>query len=326
MQIVDQNNIRHILVVDDEPNIVSAVQRELASPPHGRYRYQVTGCTDPLQALAKAREQSFDAVISDYRMPDMDGLEFLKELTLLQPECARLVLSGQTDMATLIRMVNETHIYRFIPKPWHDYYLKSSLAQAIGYHQTLRQHRELAAVVRQRQISVPPLPEGNMEQILIVDHDPGVLGSLSRVLTHHSEVDDLYLAIRAEVAHTTTPVLQEGKISVQVTPSARHALELVKNNTFSCIIADRKMPEMDGVELLQRFADLQPDCFRILISNEICEGDLIQAIGGANIFAFIQKPWSDFELKNSIAQALAQRRMLLENRQLAEIVQQAGAV
>ena len=165
-----------------------------------------------------------------------------------------------------------------------------------------------------------------MEQILIVDHDPGVLGSLSRVLTHHSEVDDLYLAIRAEVAHATTPVLQEGKISVQVTPSARHALELVKNNTFSCIIADRKMPEMDGVELLQRFADLQPDCFRILISNEICEGDLIQAIGGANIFAFIQKPWSDFELKTSIAQALAQRRMLLENRQLAEIVQQAGAV
>jgi len=121
-------------------------------------------------------------------------------------------------------------------------------------------------------------------------------------------------------------LLQAHGYSTLQVKDGRSVVEITRQNRPDLILMDLNMPEMDGVELLQRFADLQPDCFRILISNEICEGDLIQAIGGANIFAFIQKPWSDFELKTSIAQALAQRRMLLENRQLAEIVQQAGAV
>jgi len=317
---VDAQNIRQILVVDDEPSIVHSVQRELHAPPHGRYRFNVTGCTDPVEALEKARQQSFDAVISDYRMPAMDGLEFLREFLKLQPDCARLVLSGQTDLEALIRMVNETHIYRFIPKPWHDYYLKSSLSQALNYSAVLREYKTLADSVRQQGIAVPPLAGGEVEQILIVDENPSVLGALSRVLTTPSQADGLYTAIRAEVAPTSSPVLEEGRLSVQITPSPRHALTLAMNGTFSCVIANQKMREMDGVEMLQRFADLQPDCARILISAGMEEEALIQAIGAANIFAFIKQPWSDFDLKTSIAQALTQRRVLMENHHLARLV------
>jgi len=321
---VDEQNIRHILVVDDEPNIVSAVQRELHAPPYGRYRFQVTGCTDPLEALEKARSQSFDAVISDYRMPDMDGLEFLRGLAALQPDCVRLVLSGQTDREALIRMINETHIYRFIPKPWHNYYLKSSLTQALNYGAVVRQHQALADVVRERQIPVPHLVRDDMDQVLIVDRDPTILSALSYVLTHHAQEDDLYSAIRSEVVSAGGPILKEGKLSIQVTPSARHALQLAQNNTFSCIIADNKFPEMTGVALLQKFADLQPDCARILISTYIEEAELIEAIGAANIFAYVQKPWDDFDLKAKIAQALSHRHMLIENRRLADLVQKAS--
>ena len=134
---------RRILVLDDEPNIVSAVRRELNSPPFVRYRYAVEGFTDPLQALERARAQVFDAVISDYRMPGMDGIEFLKNLAHIQPNCARIVLSGQTDMQALIQMVNETHVYRFIPKPWHDYYLKGSVAQAIKFNSVVLENKQL---------------------------------------------------------------------------------------------------------------------------------------------------------------------------------------
>ena len=97
------------------------MQRELSIPPLGRYTYETEGFTDPAAALERARSTHFDAVICDYRMPAMDGLEFLKALREIQPDCARLVLSGQTDMDGLVRLVNETHIYHFIPKPWHDY-------------------------------------------------------------------------------------------------------------------------------------------------------------------------------------------------------------
>lgn len=316
--------VKRILVVDDEPNIVSAVQRELGAPPFVRYRYAVEGFSDPQRALERAATQAFDAVISDYRMPGMDGLAFLKALALIQPDCARLVLSGQTDMEALVRMVNESHIYRFIPKPWHDYYLKGSVAQALDYAATLIEHRRLADLVRNNDLLELTVPEREIDQLLIVDDDLGVLSSLSRVLTHHAKSDDLFAAIRAEITHASTPVLHEDQLSVQVTPSAQHALKLAQTANYACIIADYRMPEMSGIELLQKFADLQPECERILISGDISEDDLIQAVDSAHIFAFINKPWTDFELKAQIALALSRRRLLRENRQLAEMVRRSA--
>lgn len=321
---MEGKQIRRILVVDDEPNIVSAVQRELNAAPQIRYQYAVEGFTDPAQALERARNHMFDAVICDYRMPGMDGLAFLKALTAIQPDCARLVLSGQTDMDALARMVNETHIYRFVPKPWHDYYLKGSLAQALDYAGVLQENRRLAEMAKTLGTPVPPLDDVAIEQVLIVDDDPGVLSSLSRVLTRHSRVDDLFSAIRAEIANRQGPALEEGRISVQVTPSARHALKMAETVEYSCILADFRMAEMNGVELLQGFLDRQPDCARIIISGNLSEDDLIYAVDSAHIFAFIPKPWSDYELKACIALAISQRHMQRENRMLAEMVKKSG--
>lgn len=315
---------KRILLVDDEANILSAVQRELKTPPLVHYSYDITSCTSPLQALAIAREQAFDLVVSDYRMPEMDGIAFLATFREIQPDCPRIVLSGQTDMSALMRMVNETHVYRFIPKPWHDYYLKGSVVQALDYSATLNENKRLADLVRQHGITLPDPEESPIDQILIVDDDPGVLASLARVLTHHTKVDDLFAAIRAEVAHARTPVLQEGLVSVQVTPSPRHALQTAEKINFSCIIADYKMPEMTGIDLLQRFSEIQPECERILISGQISEKDLIYAVDSAHIFAFVDKPWSDYDLKSCVALALAHRKLLLDNQFLAEMVRKSG--
>jgi len=311
-----------VLVVDDEPNIVSSVRRELMAA-SGRHRYGVEGFTDPVEALERAKAQRFDVVISDFRMPAMDGMDFLKAFALIQPDCARMVLSGQTDMASLIKMVNETHIYRFIPKPWHDYYLKGSVAQAIKFNSVVLENKQLAQVVRDLNIPIPQLIDNNIDQILLVDDDPNILGSMSRIITHHSRIDDLYSAIRAEVASHSGPALEEGKVSVQVTPSALHALKMADSISYSCIIADFKMPEMSGADLLQKFMDKQPDCIRILISGVINQDELVYALDSANIFGFIGKPWQDYELKAMLAQALAYRRMLAENARLAEMVRVA---
>ena len=321
---MDAKPVCRLMLVDDEPAIVNAVRRELSAEPTGRYRFEVEGFTDPAAALEHAGGARFDAVLSDYRMPGMDGLEFLKAFAAVQPDCARLVLSGQTDMDSLIRMVNETHIYRFIPKPWHDYFLKSSLYQALDYSHAVAENRRLANVVREKGIAVPPL-EGNIDHILIVDDDPGILASLSRMLTQRSRMDDLFAAIRAEVANKGGPVLDEGRVSVQITPSPLHALQMAKAVTFSCIVADYRMPEMNGGELLEKFADEQPDCARLLISGQIGLDELIFALDMAHIFGFIEKPWRDFELKANIAQALAFRRMQIENRTLADMLIKAGA-
>ncbi len=311
---------RHVLVVDDDPFISKLVQQELTTPPLGRYRYEVEVFSDPAQALERARSQSFDVVISDNAMPGMTGLELLKSLAELQPDCACIVLSGQTDMDALTKMVNETHIYRFIPKPWHDYFLKGSVAQAIEFKTVLEENRRSADLVRDHDVSLPQLQESNVDQILIVDDEPDALEQLSRVLSSHSRLDDLFASIGNELGQHHRAALEEGKIVVHTASSPLQAIKMAETTGFSCILADQGMPEMKGVDLLRHFLEHQPDCARILISGGHAKDDLINAVDTAHIFGFIAKPWQDYELKSCVAQALAYRRISLDNRVLAEMV------
>jgi DNA-binding NtrC family response regulator len=317
-----ENQVKRILVVDDDEYTAKAVQRELNSPPFLRYRYTVEIFTDPVKALERARESDFDVVISDYRMPGMNGLEFLKALAGVQPVCVRLVLSGHTDMDALVRMLNESHIYRFIPKPWNNHFLKSAVSQGLDYSDLLSEYRRLADLVRANPILALPVPERETDHILIVDDDPSVLSSLSRMLTVHSQTDDIFAEIFSEAmaAGGAPASLHEELIRVHLAPSPEQALKMAEDMAFSCVLADCRMPGMNGIDLLHKFFELQPDCARILISGQIDEADLIRAIDSAHIFAFIDKPWTDFEVKAQIALALSRRRILRENRRLAEMV------
>lgn len=303
---------RRLLVVDDEPNIVNAVRRELHMPPFDFSAYTIDGYTDPVLALQRASEVAYDAVISDYRMPTMDGITFLRELTRMQPDCMRLVLSGQSDLETLARLVNESRIYRFIAKPWNTHYLKAALAQSLDYGEVLRENRQLVGLATARGLS----PVAGMEpgRVLIVDDDRAVVSSLSRALRPPLDNDSLFVAIRDEAGPWVAMV---GEARIHVAHSAAEALRMAETTNFSCIVSDFRMPEMNGVELLKRFAARQPDCTRILISGQIEHDDLLLAINQAHIFAFLDKPWTDHDLKTSVLLGLARHSILLENQRLA---------
>jgi DNA-binding NtrC family response regulator len=316
---------KRVLVLDDSPAIVKLVEAELLASPQVHYRYVIEGFSDPEQALGRVREQAFDAAISNYQMPGMTGLEFHQKVAAVQPDCVRLVLAGEADMDGLVRLINESHVYRFIPKPWPHLDLKILLAQAIDYFSVLAENRRLANLVRNQNLLEMPVYEGKMDQLLIVDDDLSILSSLARVLTRQSKVDDLFSVMCAEASHYKGPLLREGSVSLQVTSSPLQALQMAETTEFSCIISDYKMPEMDGVELLRRFAEFQPDCMRIFMSGQMSKEPLIQSMEASSIFAFISKPWTDFELKACIAQALAQRRMALENRKFAGLIRPISA-
>lgn len=309
---------RRILVVDDEPGIVNAVRRELSTPPFGRHRYEVETFNNPLEALERARAQEFEAVLSDYRMPEMNGLEFLKALAKIQPDCARIVLSGQTDLESLIRMINETHIYRFIPKPWSSYFLKSSLAQAIDLRQANLDNRRLAQLLREHGIELPLGSINEVDQILVVDDDVNVANAVARCLTRRSALDDVFREVREE-SHGRLPDLDPTRISVQISNSATHALKAADDVVFSCVIADYRMPGMDGAQFLANFSEKQPDSACIMLSGVANMESVVIALDLAHLHAFIAKPWTDFELRAAVAQALTRRRLALENRVLAQM-------
>lgn len=141
-----------IMLVDDEESILKALQRLLRVVPctygNKSFSLEVHAFSSPLAALEKARHEEYDLFISDYRMPVMDGIEFLKAAKAVQPDAARLILSGYADLNALVRAVNEVGIERFLAKPWNDYELMSAIGQALAHRELLLENRQLANLVR----------------------------------------------------------------------------------------------------------------------------------------------------------------------------------
>lgn len=149
-----------VMLVDDEESILKALKRLLRLAPCSfggkTYVLEVEAFTSAHAALARTREEDFDLFISDYRMPEMDGIEFLKAAREIQPDATRLILSGYADLNALIRAVNEVGIERFIGKPWNDYDLLSAIAQALAHRDLLLENRQLADLVRQEMGDLTP--------------------------------------------------------------------------------------------------------------------------------------------------------------------------
>lgn len=138
--------VSRIMLVDDEPQILKALKRVL-----NREAYDVEIYDDPEEALKRCYSATFDLVLSDYRMPKMDGVEFLSRLKGLQPDAMRLILSAYGDLEALKLAINEAEIYRFISKPWNDYDLKTAIAKALEHREMLVENRRLAEQVRQQE-------------------------------------------------------------------------------------------------------------------------------------------------------------------------------
>jgi len=104
-----------LLCVDDEPNILSALRRLFRT--HG---YKVLTADSGAAGLAVLREQAVDLVISDMRMPGMDGAQFLEQVRAHWPDTVRLLLTGYSDIQSILAAINRGEIFRYITKPWDD--------------------------------------------------------------------------------------------------------------------------------------------------------------------------------------------------------------
>lgn len=144
--------MHRLLLVDDDANVVHALER-LLSRSVAADKLLVEGFTDPLQALARAEEVVFDVVISDYRMPTIDGVNFLKRWRAVQPDSIRLILSASTDFDTLLQAINEAGIWRFLPKPWENRaFVDTVLAACDEFMQHDEERRLAEAQLTQRHI------------------------------------------------------------------------------------------------------------------------------------------------------------------------------
>src|SRR3990167_4735970 len=118
-----------ILIVDDEENILKTLERLLEDE-----GYRVFFADRGLKGLEIIKHEDIHLVISDHKMPGMDGIKFLYEVKKISPDTIRIMLTGFADVDIAIKAINEGEVYRFIPKPWNNVELLSTVKQGIEYY------------------------------------------------------------------------------------------------------------------------------------------------------------------------------------------------
>ncbi len=133
---------RILLLVDDEINIINALKRTLR-----RDNYTILTANSGEEGLALLASHKVGVIISDQRMPQMTGVEFLRKVKALYPMTFRIVLSGYTELESVTSAINEGAIYKFLTKPWDDDLLCDNIREAFHYYEineeNLRLTREL---------------------------------------------------------------------------------------------------------------------------------------------------------------------------------------
>lgn len=136
--------LQSILLVDDESNITAAIKRLLRGE-----RYQVFTANSGQQGLEIMAQHAISVVISDQRMPEMTGVDFLRIVKVLYPETIRVVLSGYTDLRSITDAINEGAIYKFLTKPWEDEVLLMNIREAFQLYDLKMDNQRLTEQVKQ---------------------------------------------------------------------------------------------------------------------------------------------------------------------------------
>lgn len=124
---------RTLLLVDDEQNVLRSLVRLFR-----RDGYRILAAGNVRDAFGLLATNDVQVILSDQRMSEMDGTEFLGRVKMLYPDTIRLVLSGYTDLATVTDAINRGAIYRFLTKPWDDNKLREHIRQAFGTYDSQR--------------------------------------------------------------------------------------------------------------------------------------------------------------------------------------------
>jgi response regulator RpfG family c-di-GMP phosphodiesterase len=144
-----------VLAVDDEPNILAALRRLFRAT-----GWRILTAANGEEALALLAAEPVNVVLSDMRMPGMDGVQLLEKVRLGWPQVARLLLTGQADLGSTIAAINRGWLHRYITKPWNDEELVLTLSQVAQRQQLEADKLALERLTQQQNDELKALNTG----------------------------------------------------------------------------------------------------------------------------------------------------------------------
>jgi serine/threonine-protein kinase len=249
-----------ILFVDDEERIVNSLQHLFGDS------YEVETATGGTAALERLRARRFHVLVSDQRMPDMPGVELLRQAKDLAPRTVRLLLTGYSDLAAIVGSVNDSEVFRFVSKPWQEEDLRATLAEAVDVAIAL----EAAAAA-----PAPTLPP---DATVLVLGEP----ALARAARE----------------------LAKGAYKVREATGIDAALEVLAAEEIGTLVCDLDIGAGDPAALLRILKKQSPQTQLIAASSASDSELIISLINEARIYRFLKKPVNFSLLQAAMSAAL----------------------
>lgn len=240
-----------ILLVDDEERILRSLRMLFFTG------YNVLMTTDAHEAIRILREQRVHVIVSDQRMPIMQGSELLGIARETSPATMRILLTGYSDLEASIASVNEGEVFRYLLKPWNAADVKEVVAQAAAIAQATfaTQQSPIAAVIE---------TEKQKLRILVMDSDQATASAVEEILQHRAEV------IWAQ--------------------DEEHAKEILAHQNVSLVVADLTMGGKSVSYILKTVKQFNPQTQTIVLTSFNDTSHLIELINQAQIIRYLPKP------------------------------------
>jgi len=249
-----------ILLVDDEANILSALRRLLR--PAG---YRILTAESAAEALDLLDTDPVDLVISDMRMPGMDGATFLTRVREQWPRTLRILLTGYADMEATIAAINQGEIYRYVAKPWNDHDLKLLVGDALEMRRLAQENERLAELTAAQNEELKTLNTG-LEQ-RVAERTKALTQALKQTDAAHQKLRETYLAtvrVFTEVIESRSSVLAgHGRRVADVARSIGRLLRLddaaLQELTLASLLHDLGKLSLSDRLLDKPFTQLTPE-------------------------------------------------------------------
>ncbi len=264
-----------ILFVDDEERILTALRSIF------RHNYRVLTATNGREAMDIVTKFRPHVVVSDQRMPEMTGVELLRQVKIASPQTVRMLLTGYSDLAAIVGSLNEGEVYRFVSKPWDNEEIQKTIGEAVTIALELA---ETAAT--------PPIVPDRMEAAVLVIEPSG---ETFRLVTR----------------------LVGGACPVHHSPNLDDGLAQLQARETAVIVADIAKQGEDTLTAFKLIKQLRPEILVIVLAEAADSELVIELINQAQVFRFINKPVNNDLLRQHTQAALTRYQSFKQNPHLA---------